>query len=71
VKKSFNIEELLHRKCHGTKPMHPFSLRGFQRHEEHNLKHPGSVDLMTTKQNKLPSFIDRLKAYEIFELKGT
>jgi hypothetical protein len=23
-------------------------------------KHPGLVDLMTTKQNKLPSFIDRL-----------
>jgi len=23
------------------------------------LKHPGSVDLITTKQNKLPSFIDR------------
>jgi hypothetical protein len=24
------------------------------------MKHPGSVDLITTKQNKLPSFIDRL-----------
>jgi hypothetical protein len=35
-------------------------LRAFQRHQEHNLKHPLSlVDLITTKQNKLPSFIDR------------
>jgi hypothetical protein len=30
-----------------------------QIHQEHNLKHPGSVDLIITKQNKLPSFIDR------------
>jgi hypothetical protein len=29
------------------------------RHKERNLKHPGSVDLITTRQNKLPSFIDR------------
>ncbi len=60
VKKSFNIQKLLHRKskCHGTKPMHPSSWRAFQRHQEHNLKHPGSVNLITTKQNKtnyLPS----------------
>jgi hypothetical protein len=50
VKKSFNIQELLHRKSkhHGTKPMHPSLLRAFQR----NYK---------TKQNKLPSFIDRLE----------
>jgi hypothetical protein len=30
----------------------------FQRHQEHNLKHPSSIDLITTKQNKtnyLPS----------------
>jgi hypothetical protein len=40
--------------------MDPFSLRAFQRHQEHNLKHPSSVDLITTKQNKLSSFIDRL-----------
>jgi hypothetical protein len=40
--------------------MHPFLLRAFQRHQERDLKHPGSVDLITTKQNKLPSFIDRL-----------
>jgi hypothetical protein len=43
----------------GAKPMHPPSSRAFQRHQEHNLKHPASVDLITTKQNKLPSFIDR------------
>jgi hypothetical protein len=60
VKKSFNIQELLHRKskCHGTKPMHPSSSKAFQRHQEHKLKHPGWVDLITTKQNKtnyLPS----------------
>jgi len=39
--------------------MHPSSSRAFQRHQGHNLKHPGLVDLITTKQNKLPSFIDR------------
>jgi hypothetical protein len=33
--------------------------RAFQRHEEHDMKHPGSVDLITTKQDKLPSFMDR------------
>jgi len=41
--------------------MHPFSSRAFQRHQEHDLKHPGgSMDLITTKQNKLPFFMDRL-----------
>jgi len=41
--------------------MHPSLLRTFQRkHGEHDLKHPGSVDLISTKQNKLPSLIDRL-----------
>jgi len=35
------------------------SSRVFQRHQEHDLKHSGSVDLITTKQNKIPSFIDR------------
>jgi hypothetical protein len=36
------------------KPMHPFSSsRAFQRDQEHNLKHPDSVDLIIgTKQNK-------------------
>jgi len=62
MKKSFNIHELLHHKSKRpeTKPMHPSSLRAFQRDQQRNLKHPGSVDLITTKQNKLPSFIDRL-----------
>ncbi len=63
MKKSFNIQELLHHKskCHGTKPMHPSLSKAFKPHQEHNLnlKHPGSVDLITTKQNKLASFIDR------------
>jgi hypothetical protein len=40
--------------------MHPSSPRAFGRHQEHDLKHPSSVDLITTKQNKLPSFIDGL-----------
>jgi len=43
-------------------PYTPPHSRAFQRHQEHDLKHPGSVDLITTKQkktNKLPSFIDR------------
>jgi hypothetical protein len=37
------------------------SSRAFQRHQEHNLKHPRFVDLITTKQNKTNSlsFIDR------------
>jgi hypothetical protein len=60
VKKSFNIQELLHRKSkrYETTPMHPSSWRAFQRHQARELKHPGSVDLMGTKQNKtnyLPS----------------
>jgi hypothetical protein len=48
-------------KRHGTKPVHPSSSRNFQRHQQHNLKHLSSVDLITTKQNKtnyLPSWID-------------
>jgi hypothetical protein len=63
VKKSFNIQELLHPnyKCHGTRPMHPSLLRAFQSYQKHNLKHPSSMDLIITKQNKLPSFIDRYK----------
>jgi hypothetical protein len=60
VKKSFNIQELLDckSKLHGTKPMHPSSLRAFQRPHEQDLKHPGSVDLITTNQNKT-TFIHR------------
>ncbi len=59
--KSFNIQELLpcKSKRHGTKPMHHSSSRAFQGLQEHDLKHPGSMDLITTKQNKQPSFIDR------------
>jgi hypothetical protein len=54
MKKSFNIQELLHRKSkhHGTKPMHPSSSRAFQRDQERDLKHPSLVDLIGTKKNK-------------------
>jgi hypothetical protein len=60
MKKSFNIQELLHRKSkyHGTKPMHLSSSRAFQRQQEQDLIHPSLVDLITTKQditNYLPS----------------
>jgi hypothetical protein len=63
VKKSFNIEELLHCKSkrHETKLMHlsSCSSRDFQRDQKHDLKHPGSVDLISTAKtkqtNNLPS----------------
>jgi len=60
MKKSFNIQKLLHHKstCHGTKPMHPSLSRAFQSHEEHDLKHLGLMVFIITKQNKLPSFIN-------------
>jgi hypothetical protein len=67
VKKSFDNQEVLHCKSkHGTKSTHPSSSRAFQRHQEHDLKHPGYMDLITTKQNKtkqnktnhFPSLID-------------
>jgi hypothetical protein len=54
VRKSFTIQELLHRKSkpHETKPMHLSSSRALQRHQEHDLKHPspGSLNLIATKQ---------------------
>jgi hypothetical protein len=43
--------------------MHPSLSRAFQRHQEHNLKHPGLMYIITTKQNKLPAFIDRCFFY--------
>jgi hypothetical protein len=61
VKKSFNIQDLLHRKSkhHETKLMHPSSLRAFQRDQEHDMKHHCSVDLISTNKtkqtNNLPS----------------
>jgi hypothetical protein len=70
VKKSFNIQELLHHKSkrYGTKPMHPSSSRAFQRDQERDLKHPGLVDLISTsKANKLPHFIDRWENGLVFE----
>jgi hypothetical protein len=61
------IQELLHWKSrrHGTKLTDLFLSRAFQRHQEHNVKHPDLVDFITTKQNKLPSFIDRRLHEEI------
>jgi hypothetical protein len=61
MKKSFDIQELLYHKSknHETKPMHPFFSRAFQRDQEHDLKHPDSVDLIstnkTTQTNYVPS----------------
>jgi hypothetical protein len=61
MKKSFNIQELLHHKskCHETKPMHP-SPRAFQRDQQRDLKHPGLLDLISTnktKQNKQTNYL--------------
>ncbi len=52
MEKLFNNQKLLHPKSkhRGTKPMHPSSLRAFQKHQEHNLKHPGLEDLILAKQ---------------------
>jgi hypothetical protein len=59
VKKSFNIQELLHHKSkhHETKPMQPSSSKAFQRHQEHDLKHPGSVDLINTNKTKQANYL--------------
>jgi hypothetical protein len=42
--------------------MHPSLSRGFQGDQEHDLKHPGSVDLIGTNKTKqtnyLPSYIN-------------
>jgi hypothetical protein len=43
--------------------MHPSRQELSKRHQEHNLKHPGWMDPIITKQNKLPSFIDRRYIY--------
>jgi hypothetical protein len=61
MKKSFNIQELLHckSKCHETKPMHPSSSRAFQRDQECDQKHHGSMDLIGTKQNNQTTFLDK------------
>jgi hypothetical protein len=58
VKKSFDIQELLHRKSkrHETKPMHPPPPLELSKETKNtlnrDLKHPSSVDLIGTKQNK-------------------
>jgi hypothetical protein len=55
----FNIQELLHRKSkrHETKPMHPSSLRAFQRDQERDLKHPSLVDLISTNKTKQTNYL--------------
>jgi len=65
VKKSFNIQELFHckSKCHGTtKPMHSSSSRAFQRDQQLDLKHLGSMHFIsaneTKQRNYLASYID-------------
>ncbi len=62
VKKSFNIQELLHHnsKRHGTKPMHPSWSRASRRHQEHDLKHPPVrwISELQNKTNYLPPKID-------------
>ncbi len=54
VKKSFNVQELLHHKSkqHETNRMHPCSSGTFQKDQEHDLKHPSSVDLISTNKTK-------------------
>jgi hypothetical protein len=59
VEKSFNIQELLHHmsKCNETMPMHPSSSRAFQRDQECDLKHPGSMDLKSTNKTKQTNYL--------------
>jgi hypothetical protein len=59
VKKSFNIQELLHYKSkrHEIKPMHPSSSGAFQKDQELDLKHPGSVDLISTNKTKQTNYL--------------
>jgi len=62
MKKSFNNQKLLHHKSkhHETKPMHPSSLRAFQRDQECDLKHLDLVDLIDTnktEQNKQTNYV--------------
>ncbi len=63
VKKSFNIQELLHCKSkrHGTKAYATLPPLGelSKENQEHNLKHRDSVDLISTKQNKQTTFLHR------------
>jgi hypothetical protein len=61
MRKSFNIQELLHHKSkhRETKLMHPSSSKAFQRDQECDMKHPNLVDLINTNKtkqiNNLPS----------------
>jgi hypothetical protein len=67
VKKSFNIQELLALQVQTSwnRAHARLLIKSWPKTSKgQDLKHPGSVDLKTkqnkTKQNKLPSFIDRL-----------
>jgi hypothetical protein len=54
VKKSFNIQELLHHKSkrHGTKPTHPSFPKSFPKMPRTQSEASSSVDLTTTKQKQ-------------------
>jgi hypothetical protein len=43
--------------------MHPSSLRAFQRDQEHDMKHPGSVDLISTNKTKQTNFNEEIIQY--------
>ncbi len=69
MKKSSNIQELLHRKSkqNAPKPMDPSSSRIFETHQEHDLKHPGSVDLITTKSIRNQLLPHTSYEFDVFE----
>jgi hypothetical protein len=65
MKKSFNIQGLLHHKskCHKTKLMHPLLLNSFPKRPITQFaasQFNGFHKYKQNKTNKLPSFIDRL-----------
>jgi hypothetical protein len=63
--KAFNIQELFHHKSNAMDQAHaPLLIKSFPKTPRTRSKHPGSVDLITTKQNKLPSFLDRCFSFQ-------
>jgi len=68
VKKSFNIQELFAQqvKTPWNQTHAPLLVKSFPKTPKNDLKHPSSVDLIFTKQSKLPSFIDRCFAKDPF-----
>jgi hypothetical protein len=69
MKNSFNIQKLLHYKSkhHGTIPMNPLLVKSFSKtpRTRSEASRFGGSHNITTKQNKLPSFIDRLIYHRI------